>query len=82
MLSKDLLTTEWTITTSSSVGITTDITINVTNVISVLLVELVICDLVEALSPEYKTLLQVEPNTLEKERVLQSTIVLEMSVTT
>jgi hypothetical protein len=67
MFRENLLATKRTVTTSSSVGVTSNITVYVTNIVTILFVKLVICHLVEALSPEHKTLLQIQADTLEEE---------------
>lgn len=70
MLCEDLLTAERAVTAASPVGVTANLTIGVSGVVAVLLVEGIVGNLVEALSPEYETLLQIEPYTFQEKCVL------------
>ena len=80
MFRQNLLTAKRAIPAPSPIRITTNITIDVTHIVPVLLVECVVADLAEPASPKDQALLEVEANTLEKERVLQAAVMLEVGV--
>lgn len=82
VLSKNFLTAERTIAAASSVRISTNVAVRVADVVSVFFVERVICDLVEATPPKHETFFQVQTNTLEEQSVLETTVMLQVSIAT
>lgn len=82
MLGQNLLTAKRTVATASPVRVAADVAVCVPDVVPVLLVERVVRHLVEGAAPEGEALLQVQADALEEERVLQTAVVLEVSVAT
>lgn len=82
VLCEDLLTAEWAVPVAAPVRVPANIAIGVPDVVPVVFVELIIRNLVEGLPPKRQTLLQIQSNTLQEQRVLQATKVLEVGVAT
>lgn len=80
MFRQNLLARVRRVASAAPDGISPHITIYMAHIVSILLVESIIGDQLEGLSPEDKTILQRKPNTLEKEGVLQSTKMLQVTV--
>lgn len=51
-----------------------------TNIISVFFVEDIVCNFAERGPPEYETFFKVQPDTFEKQSVLETTVMFEVSV--
>lgn len=80
VLCQDLLAAERAVPAAASVGVAADVSVRVSHVVPVVLVELVVHDLAERLPPERETLLQVQPDALEEQGVLQAPKVFEMRI--
>jgi len=80
VLGEDLLAAVGAVAAAAAIGVASDVAVDVPHVVAVLLVEGVVGDLAESLSPKDETLLQVEPDALEEECVLQPPVVLEVGV--
>ena len=78
MLRQNLLTTIRRIPIPSPIGIPTHITICMAHIVPILLIKRIIRDLVESLSPKQQTLFQIQPNTFQEQRVLETTVVFEV----
>ncbi len=82
VLGQYLLTGEGRVAAPATVRVTADITVRVPHIVPVFLVESVVRDLVKCGTPKDQALLQVQTEPFEEECVLQSTVMLEMRVST
>jgi hypothetical protein len=82
MLHEDLLAAVGTVPVSSSVTISAYIAVGVSHIISILLVEHIVGDFAEGASPEDQALLERESDPFEEQSVLESPIMLKVSITT
>lgn len=80
MFCQDLLATIRAIPATPTIRITTDITVAMTHVVPILLVESIVRNLAEPAAPKDQTLLEIQPDALEEQRVLQTAVVLEVGV--
>lgn len=79
-VAEDLLARVRGVSTASAVDITANITISVPDVVLVSGVELVVCEALEGLALENDTFLKRQSNTLQEQRILKSTKMLQMVV--
>lgn len=80
MFCQNLLTAQRAIPATATVGVASNVAIDMANIVPILLVECIIGDVAETLAPEQQTLFQVEADALQEKRVLETPIVLEMSI--
>jgi hypothetical protein len=82
MFCQDLLTRVGRITSSSTVCVSSNISVGVPHVVAIFFVEGIIGDQLETLTPENQTILQRQANALQKERVLKTAVMFEVTVLT